>query len=129
MSHRLSNCLIALAALPSIAMVPPAYAGTAEGPSDHANMQAGGDAHPASSPAVSPEEISNQGNSLLDAGKYGEAVQCFRLAAEQGVIDAQYNMGVCYYHGLGVEQNTTEAVKWYRLAAQQGDAEAQCFLG
>ena len=53
-----------------------------------------------------------------------------RVKAEQGVADAQYNLGLMYYLGSqGVLQNDTEAVKWYRKAAGQGDANAQSNLG
>ena len=52
-----------------------------------------------------------------------------KKAAEQGYAQAQYNLGVCYANGDGVEKNPTEAVKWYRKAAEQGDALAQCNLG
>ena len=46
-----------------------------------------------------------------------------------GDADAQYELGVCYYNGNGIEQNYVEAVKWYRKSAEQGDANAQCCLG
>lgn len=52
-----------------------------------------------------------------------------RAAAEQGDQKAQFNLGVRYYKGEGVEQNYAEAVKWFRKAAQQGDAKAQYDLG
>ena len=48
-----------------------------------------------------------------------------RAAAEQGDQKAQFNLGVRYYKGEGVEQNYAEAVKWFRKAAQQGNAKAQ----
>ena len=53
----------------------------------------------------------------------------YRLAAEQGGVSAQYNLGVMYDNGDGVPQDYKEAVKWYRLAAEQGDAKAQNNLG
>ena len=52
-----------------------------------------------------------------------------RKAADQGNVEAQYNLGVCYDHGYGVPQDTAQAVSWYRKAAEQGDAGAQCALG
>ena len=58
-----------------------------------------------------------------------EAVRWYRLAAAQGVADAQFNLGNQYRTGEGVPQDDAEAVKWYRLAAEQGDAEAQNNLG
>jgi TPR repeat protein len=51
------------------------------------------------------------------------------LAAEQGCAPAQFNLGICYYNGNGIEKNFKEAVKWYRMAAEQGYAPAQCNLG
>ena len=51
---------------------------------------------------------------------YAEAVKWYRLAAEQGDADAQYNLGLMYDNGNGVPQDYKEAVKWYRLAAEQG---------
>ena len=49
--------------------------------------------------------------------------------AKQGDAAAQYNLGVCYYNGIGVEKDYVEAVKWYRKAAEQGRARAQSTLG
>jgi TPR repeat protein len=60
---------------------------------------------------------------------YAEALKWFRLAADQGLADAQNSLGVMYHNGRGVPQNYAEAVKWYRLAADQGYAEAQTNLG
>lgn len=56
-------------------------------------------------------------------------INALKKSAEQGDAKAQYNLGVCYYNGNGVEKDYQEAVKWYRKAAEQGIAEAQCNLG
>ena len=53
----------------------------------------------------------------------------FRLAADQGHADAQFELGVMYYAGVGVPQDEAEAVRWYRFAADQGNASAQHTLG
>ena len=45
--------------------------------------------------------------------------------AEQGVANAQYNLGVMYDNGDGVPQDSKTAEKWYTLAAEQGDAKSQ----
>lgn len=60
---------------------------------------------------------------------YAEAVRWFREAAERNRVVAQYNLGVLYERGLGVEANPPEAVRWYRLAAAQGHPGAQYNLG
>jgi len=49
--------------------------------------------------------------------------------AQAGDIDAQYNLGVMYYHGEGIRKDYDEALKWFHLSAEQGDAEAQFNLG
>jgi len=49
--------------------------------------------------------------------------------AEAGDAIAQYNLGVMYRKGQGVEQDFKEAVKWYQKAADQGYAPAQHNLG
>ena len=58
-----------------------------------------------------------------------EAVKWYRLAAEQGHVEAQHDLGVMYKRGEGVPQDYTEAAKWYRLAAEQGHVTAQANLG
>jgi len=52
-----------------------------------------------------------------------------KAKAEAGDADAQYNLGLMYVLGEGVEQDFKEAVKWYQKAADQGDAIAQSNLG
>ncbi len=54
-----------------------------------------------------------------------EAIKWYRLAAEQGHINAQYQMGEWYAD----KQNWWEANKWYKMAAEQGDALSQYSLG
>ncbi len=51
-----------------------------------------------------------------------EAARSFRLAAEQGLAIAQYNLGVMYNNGEGVPEDMAEAARWLRLAAEQGYA-------
>jgi TPR repeat protein len=58
-----------------------------------------------------------------------EALMWFRMAADQGDPEAQYNVGNCYADGKGVPLDYAQAVAWYRKAAEQGDADAQYNLG
>lgn len=55
--------------------------------------------------------------------------QKYLAKAEQGNVDAQYNLGIMYYHGEGVPKNHDEALHWFHLAAEQNDADAQYNLG
>ncbi|MBT3513757.1 MAG: sel1 repeat family protein [Nitrospina sp.] len=61
--------------------------------------------------------------------EYNEALNEWKLAAEQGKVKVQYNLGVMYALGQGVTKNDKESNKWYRLASEQGDAFAQFKLG
>lgn len=68
----------------------------------------------------------------LDAAKRGDyatALKEWKPLAEQGETAAQFNLGVMYAKGDGVDRNIQEAVKWWRLAAEQGPTKAQTFLG
>jgi len=56
-------------------------------------------------------------------------VRYFRLAAEQGHLKAQFNLGVAYHKGQGVDVDFKEAVKFYQLAVAQGHASAHINLG
>ena len=58
-----------------------------------------------------------------------ESVWWFRLAGEQGYGQAQYNLGLMYSRGEGVQKDDKEAVKWYHLSAEQGISGAQSNLG
>jgi TPR repeat protein len=57
------------------------------------------------------------------------AMQWFQRAAEQGLANAQYDIGASYAAGLGVTKNDVEAAKWFRRAAEQGMVFAQLNLG
>ena len=50
-----------------------------------------------------------------------EAVRWFRLAADQGLAAAQFNLGVLYQEGEGVTQDLVAAHMWFSLAAEQLD--------
>jgi len=60
---------------------------------------------------------------------YATALKLLRSAAEKNNASAQYNLGLMYDNGLGVQRNYAKAVKWYRLAAKQGASSAQTNLG
>lgn len=54
-----------------------------------------------------------------------DAFQDAFVASDLGFPKSQYNLGLFYDNGIGVEKNQARAVYWYGKAAQQGIAEAQ----
>jgi hypothetical protein len=53
-----------------------------------------------------------------------EAARWYRMAADQGMVAAQSNLGLLYYFN----ENYTEAIPWLRKAAEQGNSSAQFWL-
>ena len=53
-----------------------------------------------------------------------EAVKWYRKAAEQGLVSAQFNLGVSYINGVGIPQNNVNAYMWLLLARAQGHQKA-----
>jgi len=49
--------------------------------------------------------------------------------AEGGDVKAQYQLGVAYFKGAGIERDPQLALKWIEKAANQGYGEAQYTLG
>lgn len=50
---------------------------------------------------------------------YVKATDLWIKAANKGLIEAQFQVGQCYFNGEGVQQSYVEAVKWWQLAANQ----------
>lgn len=57
------------------------------------------------------------------------AVLWFTEAANNGVANAKYNLGVLYHQGLGVPESIDKAMELYEEAASLGHPEAQYNLG
>lgn len=60
---------------------------------------------------------------------FEKAALWFREAADQGISNASYNLGVLYHQGLGVDRDLDRALYWYRESAKRGHPEAQYNLG
>lgn len=52
---------------------------------------------------------------------YEKAFKYFLMAAEQGHMEAQCNVGVAYMHAKGTEIDKEKAIYWLKKAAEQGD--------
>lgn len=53
------------------------------------------------------------------------AFPLWKELAEKGNSGAQYNLGLCYYHGRGTEKDYNLAKHWWSLSAEQGDEKAK----
>ena len=53
------------------------------------------------------------------------AAKWFEKAAERGVVDSQFNLGVLFESGQGLPKNVNDAFVWYSIAAAQGDQFAK----
>ena len=49
-----------------------------------------------------------------------EAIKWYRKAAEQGRVDAQFNLGVSYATGNGVPKDLVQAHMWLNLSGAKG---------
>jgi TPR repeat protein len=66
--------------------------------------------------------------SAIKRGEYAAGVTMLLPLAEKGNVVAQYNIGVLYESGQGVEKDTGEAFKWFKKAAEGGHSSAQFVL-
>jgi TPR repeat protein len=57
-----------------------------------------------------------------------KAVYWYRLAAERGHHDAQYNLGFMYILGEGVTADVAEGLLWLHRSADQGNRSAMRLL-
>jgi len=69
------------------------------------------------------------GLNAIERTHYATAYRSFKPLAEQGIAEAQNNLGFLYQNGLGVRRNYATAINWYKRAADKGLAEAEHNLG
>ncbi len=69
-----------------------------------------------------------EASTAQSAGDYAAAERLLHPVAEQGVADAQFQLGSMYENGQGVNQDDDQATHWYKEAAGQGLADAQYCL-
>ena len=70
-----------------------------------------------------------QAMTAYEAGHYSQALRLLQPLAQQDDAKAQYNLGVMYEEGRGVQQDYQQAAAWYEKAANQGYVQAQNNLG
>lgn len=68
------------------------------------------------------------GEKAYESGDYELALKEFTKAADDGDMNAQFNLGVMYEEGHGVDQSDLKAGEWYQIAADNGHPEAPMAL-
>jgi hypothetical protein len=66
---------------------------------------------------------------LHKGGDTPAAIAIWQKWAQQGNVDAAYNLAVIHQHADGVAKNPAEALRWYRQAAERGDKVSQVQIG
>lgn len=69
------------------------------------------------------------GENAYHRGDYATALREWQPLAKQGHVVAQYNLGLLYANGQGVQKDDAQARQWYEKAAVQEHADAQVNLG
>lgn len=75
------------------------------------------------------QHLYDLGIEYFNSQNYEKAIECYSKAAEQGLPEAQNELGNMYYFGLGVERDFSKALNYYRNAAKAGYVNAQYSLG
>jgi TPR repeat protein len=65
----------------------------------------------------------------LVSGEHHEAYRGFKHLAKRDHVDAQYELGMLYLFGKGVEHNTAQGISWLKQAAENGSYGAANELG
>lgn len=70
-----------------------------------------------------------KGLACLRYKEYGRATTIWLKLAETGDARAQFDLGVMFQAGLGMEPEYEESLRWLRKAADQGYGRAENYLG
>lgn len=66
---------------------------------------------------------------LMNNGAVDKALELYTKLAKSGSATAMYNLGMCYFDGIGTEKSEEKGLKWIEAAAANGDARAKIKLG
>ena len=67
----------------------------------------------------------NAGMEAFEQGDFERALREWRPAANDGMVEAQYNLALIYYYGKGIPVDFERAHQWYLRAAEQNYPRAQ----
>jgi len=75
------------------------------------------------------EKIFSEAMASFEGKDFAKAVELFTRAAELGHAKAMCNLGNCYYHGIGVDNDDIKALECFGRASEQGEAFAIYNIG
>jgi hypothetical protein len=75
------------------------------------------------------KELVRKGKECYNNNGYEAAFKYFKQASEYSDPEAQYELGLCFFEGKGVNCDINEAIKMWKLSAEQGFVIAQYRLG
>ena len=75
------------------------------------------------------DSLANYSEEAKDTFRLADLVNSYREKALAGDAQSQYNLGLCYQYGEGVEKDQAQAIEWFLKAAAQNHAASQCSLG
>src|SRR4051812_4479900 len=78
--------------------------------------------------ALDEAQYAREVEAAYKAGDVSRATELLKAWAATGSPRAQYNLGVNYERGIGVEQDPKQAFTWTQKAAEGGYAQAQVNL-
>lgn len=78
-----------------------------------------------SAPLPAMAQSVEEGVTMRIEGRHDRSFRIFEHLAEDGIAEAQLELGRHYFMGWGVERDNDEAFHWFSLAADQGNADAQ----
>jgi len=79
--------------------------------------------------ATPADDDLRQAAKLHKGGETPQAVAIWHRWANQGNVDAAYNLAVIHQYGDGVPLDYAKAMEWYRVAAEKGDKVSQFQIG
>lgn len=74
---------------------------------------------------ASPEKVLSHIEPVIDLPVAPEQIKSIETSAQQGDVQAQCQLAICYGKGTGVRQDYQKAFQWAWKAAQQNSAEGQ----
>jgi TPR repeat protein len=84
---------------------------------------------PSAKAAAQAEEAFKKAEAFGEKNNLVEALRWYRVAADQGHLESQNNVGMFYVSGMGVKKDVVEGARWLRKAADRGHDVAQRNLG